>query len=90
VCWGGGGRSPYIVILILEVNADKTEYMFMSHHQTTGQNCVINVADFKYLGMVVTNRNWIHEEIKRRFNQGMLATMQFRIFCFPVVKKHET
>jgi hypothetical protein len=43
----------------LEVNAEKTKYMFMSYHQTTGQNHYIkvpaankffeNVAKLKYL-----------------------------------------
>jgi len=28
----------------------------------------------------VTNQNVIHEEIKNRLIQGMLATIQFRIF----------
>jgi hypothetical protein len=56
----------------LEVNVEKTKYMFMSHHQTTKQNYYIkvanksfeNVAKFKYLGMKLTNQNYIHEKIK--------------------------
>jgi hypothetical protein len=43
----------------LEINAEKTKYMTMSHHQISGQNQNIreanesfeNVAKFKYLGM---------------------------------------
>jgi hypothetical protein len=48
----------------------------MSPHQNAGQNHDIkianrsfeNVAQFKYLGMTVTNQNLIQEEIKRRLN----------------------
>jgi hypothetical protein len=29
-----------------------------------------NLSEFKYLGMTVTNRNLIQEEIKRRLNSG--------------------
>jgi hypothetical protein len=50
--------------------------MFMSHHQSTGQNLNIkianksfeNMAKFGYLGTMLTNQNCIHEEIKRRLN----------------------
>jgi hypothetical protein len=53
----------------------------MSHHQNAGQNPNIklsnkffeNVAEFRYLGMTVTNQYFINEE--------MLATIQFRIIC---------
>jgi ribosomal protein S2 len=62
----------------LEVNAEKTKYMLLSHHQNAGQNhiikianrCFENVAQFKYLGMTVTNQNLIQEKIKRRLNAG--------------------
>jgi hypothetical protein len=61
----------------LEVNAEKTKYMFMSHRQTTRQNLYIkvanksveNVAEFKSLSTTLTN-NCIHEEIKSRLNLG--------------------
>jgi hypothetical protein len=47
-------------------------------HQTTGQNHYIklanksfeNVAELKHLGMVKTNQNCIHEEIKSGLNPG--------------------
>jgi hypothetical protein len=76
----------------LEVNSRKTKYMFMSRHQTAGQSNYIRVANksfekmakFKYLGTTLTDQNCIHEEIRSRLNSGMLATMQFRIFCLPV------
>jgi hypothetical protein len=52
--------------------------MFMSHHQTTGQNHYIkvanksfeNVAELIYLGLMVTYQNCIHKEIKSRLNSG--------------------
>jgi hypothetical protein len=62
----------------LEINAEKTKYMIMSPHPKSGQNQNIrianepfeNVANFKYLGMTLTNQNDIHEEIKSRLNSG--------------------
>jgi hypothetical protein len=62
----------------LEINVEKTKYRLLSHHQNVGQNLVIklgnrsfeNVSQFKYLGMRVTNKNLIQEEIKRRVNSG--------------------
>jgi hypothetical protein len=53
--------------------------MLLSHHKNVGQNNDIiivnrafeNVAQFKYLGMTVTDQNLISEEIiKRRVNLG--------------------
>jgi hypothetical protein len=62
----------------LKVNAQKTKYMLLSRHQNAGQNHDIktvnrsceNRAQFKYLGMTVTNQNLIQEKIKRRLNSG--------------------
>jgi hypothetical protein len=62
----------------LEINAEKTKYMIMSHYPNSGQNQNIrianesfeNVAEFKYLGMTLTNQNDIHDEIKSRLNLG--------------------
>jgi hypothetical protein len=47
--------------------------MFLSLKQNVGQNYNIklsnksfeNVIEFKYLGMLLTNQNCVHEEIKR-------------------------
>jgi hypothetical protein len=60
----------------LEVNSEKTKYMFMSHHQTAGQSNYTRVANksfekvakFKYLGATLTDQNCIHEEIRSRLN----------------------
>jgi hypothetical protein len=56
----------------------------MSHHQTTGKNNHIkasfeNVAKFKYLGMTLTNQNFIHEEIMNRLNSGNSCYSAFQI-----------
>jgi hypothetical protein len=65
-------------VIGLEINAEKTKYMIMSCHLNSGQNQNIsianesfeNVAKFKYLGMMLTNQNDIHDEIKSRLNSG--------------------
>jgi hypothetical protein len=52
--------------------------MLLSRHQNAGRNydikianrCFENVAKFRYLGMRVTTKNLILEEIKRRLNSG--------------------
>jgi hypothetical protein len=62
----------------LEVNAEKTMCMLLSLHHNTGKTHNIklanrsfeNMAQFKYLGMTVTNQNLIQEEIKKKFNLG--------------------
>jgi ribosomal protein S2 len=60
----------------LEVNAEKTKYMLLSRHQNARQNhyinianrCFDNVAQFRYLGTIITNQTPIQEEIKRTVN----------------------
>jgi hypothetical protein len=61
----------------LEVNSEKTKYMFMSRHQTAGQSNYIRVtnksfekvAKFKNVGSTLMDQNCIHEEISR-LNSG--------------------
>jgi hypothetical protein len=62
----------------LEINAEKTKYMIMSHHPNSGQNQNIridnesfeNLAKFKYLGSTLTNQHDIRDEIKSKLNSG--------------------
>jgi transcriptional regulator NrdR family protein len=62
----------------LEVNSEKTKYMFMSRHRTAGQSNYIRlanksfeeVAKFKYLGATLTDQNCIHKVIRSRLNLG--------------------
>jgi hypothetical protein len=62
----------------LQINAEKTKYMVMSHHPNSGQNHNIrtanesfeNVAKFKHLGMTLTNQNDAHDETKSRLHSG--------------------
>jgi hypothetical protein len=54
----------------LEINAEKTKYVIMSHHPNSGQNQNIRIANesfervakFKYMGMTLINQNVIHDE----------------------------
>ncbi|MEB2589631.1 reverse transcriptase domain-containing protein, partial [Bacillus cereus] len=62
----------------LEVNKEKTKYMLTGRNQVLGnnQNLIIDnnsfepVSKFKYLGVILTNENYIKEEIKSRLNSG--------------------
>jgi hypothetical protein len=76
----------------LEINAEKTKYMIMSHHTNSGQNWNIRIADelfesvakFKYLGTTLTNQNDIHDEIKTsliKFRECLLS-FSSRSFVF--------
>jgi hypothetical protein len=52
----------------IEVNAEKTKYMFMSYHQNAGQNHNVkmannsfeNITQFKHLGMKIIHQYCIH------------------------------
>jgi hypothetical protein len=75
----------------LEVNSEKTTYMFMSCHQTAGQSNYIKVANksfekmakFKDLGATLTDQNCIHEEIRSRLYSGNACyhTVQNLLSC---------
>jgi len=62
----------------VEVNADKTKYMFMSRDQDAGRSHSINIdnnsfemmEEFVCLGTTLTNQNYIQEEIKSRMKSG--------------------
>ncbi|KAJ4433926.1 hypothetical protein ANN_16241 [Periplaneta americana] len=62
----------------LEVNPEKTKYMFMSRDENIVRNVNIKIVNlsfdevekFKYLGATVTNINDTREEIKHRINMG--------------------
>jgi hypothetical protein len=62
----------------LEINVEKSTYMFLSRHQNIGRKRDIKIANrsfgkvsqLKYLGTTVTNKNLIQEEFKRRLNSG--------------------
>ena len=65
-------------ILGLEVNADKPKYKVRSRDQNAGRshNMKINnwlferVEEFKYMETILTNQNFIQEEIKSKLNPG--------------------
>jgi hypothetical protein len=60
----------------LQINTEKTKYMIMSCHLNSEQNQNIRIgnelfedlAKFTYLGMTLTNKNGICDEIKSRFD----------------------
>jgi hypothetical protein len=54
----------------LEVIPVKTKCIFISHHQTIRQDHYIMVANKQYLGTMLTNQNFIHEEIRSRLTLG--------------------
>jgi hypothetical protein len=64
--------------LELSVNTKETKYTLLSCHQNAEKNHGIkianrsseNVAQFRYLGMTVTNQNLVQDEIQRRLISG--------------------
>jgi hypothetical protein len=63
----------------------------MSRHQNAGKNSIKianrsfeDVAQFRYLGMTVTNQNLIPAEVNRRLNSGNACYHSVRTFCLLV------
>jgi hypothetical protein len=63
----------------------------MSRHQTTGQNRYIEVADKSFENVAkleclgtLTHQNAPAKDLGADYIRGMLATMQFGIFCLPL------
>jgi hypothetical protein len=62
----------------LVVNADKTQYMVTHRDQNAGRrhnkkndNSPFEMVEqFKYFGITLTNKNFIHEETKSRMKSG--------------------
>jgi accessory colonization factor AcfC len=56
----------------LEVNAEKSKYMLLCFHHNAGQThdiksanrCSENVAQFRYMGITITNQNLIQGEFR--------------------------
>jgi hypothetical protein len=76
----------------LEVNTEATMYMVRSCHQNGGQYHSLqtayksfeNVANIKYSGITVISRNFIHEEIKSKFNSDNNCHILFKVSWLPV------
>jgi hypothetical protein len=63
------------MLVSLDQNAGQIRYIKI------GNRSFENVSQFTYLGTTVTNQNLIQEEIKRRLNSVMHATIRCRTFC---------
>lgn len=71
----------------LEVNGKKTKFIFVSLHQTTGQNHYIiiddksfeNLPKLKCLGTTFTYQTCIHEDVNNRLNSRNLLSNIVRI-----------
>jgi hypothetical protein len=75
----------------VEVNPEKSEYVFVSRCLKAGQSHSIkranrafeDVAEFKYLGTTLTDQNCMNEEIKDRLNSGNACYRSVRSVVIP-------
>ena len=81
-----------LVVIELEVNADKTKYMVKSPDQGAGRSHIIKtdsnsfgrVEEFKYLGTTLTIKILFRKKLRAARSQGMLTIIRCRIFRLPV------
>jgi hypothetical protein len=84
----------------LELNAEKTEYIFMSREENAGQYHNIQVGnksfervkEFKYLGTKLTDQSTIHEEMKSILQSGCACyhSVQNRLYSSLLTKNVKT
>ena len=76
----------------LEVNVDKTKYIVTSWDQNAGQSHSMKTDNTSF-ERVKSSHSWekleqikilFRKKLRTDWNQGMLAIIQCRIFCFPV------
>jgi len=73
-------------------NADKTKYMVMFRDQNAGRSRIIKinnssferVEEFKYLGIILTNKNSNQEEIRSILKSGNACCHLVQNLCLPV------
>jgi len=67
----------YTNLIGLDVNADENQNMVLSRDQNAGRShsikiyiFFVRVEEFRYFGTILTNQNFIQEEIKSRLKSG--------------------
>jgi hypothetical protein len=62
-----------IKVVEVEVNAQKSKYIFIYRHKKVGQNHIVilrNCGKVTIFGTAVTNQIMVHDTIKSTFNSG--------------------